>query len=656
MIVTHLLRLASPAIGSGAIGAGLLLLLAGLVPWVPWLEGVADPAAGPARAPHVAGGLVLLAFGAALLGRFPLPRTSAALVAGAAAVPAGTGLLLLLAFGHQLLTPGLASPELARLLLVASAAGVVLAPAVMVVVLAESHDPPPTAPRRRHQRWWLFAILAAFAIVVVLGIARQAPFGWDEAVYALMPRHWLVGTPETGWGPHRPLALSALGVLPLQAGSQEWLFRLVGLAFGLGMVAAAWILARSMGGSAAGLLAAAGVAASPTIAHDAGLFLNDVPAAALLLGAVAVLWRAVERGGPVSWSLLWLAPLLAGAFYLRYGSLIPIAGLAAASLLVWPSRLAAAWPKLLATAGLLVALLLPHAAFATLETGSPLGIVLQGQANAASEALGGGLAAYLDWLPAPLAGVVPGTLVILGLAGAAFWLAAAGRGGPGDAHRRGLALLVATALLQVLGLGLAIHAEMRYVAFAVALLLVAGCLVLAEAARRRGRIGGLALSAAAAGLAVSLVVNAWLVPDMAAGRIRDFGWERTLALRIDELATGSCSVLVASVPQTTWYSGCASYSFGDARHADRDALLTGDDRFLVVRADGAGQPVAEVMSEYLARVEAQPLLAVADGRGRPAAWLYRFRERASGLRSCPPGPPASGPVSRPGCSGEPSAG
>ncbi|MDP9251080.1 MAG: glycosyltransferase family 39 protein, partial [Chloroflexota bacterium] len=166
-------------------------------------------------------------------------------------------------------------------------------------------------------------VVAVFAGAVSLGIAQRTPFGWDESVYALISRHWLFGTPASGWGPYRPPALSLLAVIPNLVTSNEAAFRAIGLAFGCLTVLAVWLVARRLGGVAAGLVAAVVIASAQPIQINAGFLLNDVPAVGLLALLVAVLWRVMEddRSG---WSMLWIAPIAALSFYVRYGAAVPI--------------------------------------------------------------------------------------------------------------------------------------------------------------------------------------------------------------------------------------------------------------------------------------------------------------------------------------------
>lgn len=100
------------------------------------------------------------------------------------------------------------------------------------------------------RREWLglSLILAAFLAPVGLGIAANNAFGYDESVYPLLARHWIAGTPISGWGVHRPILLSVLGVLPASLGGSEWAFRTIGAGFGTAAVVATWWVARSFGG------------------------------------------------------------------------------------------------------------------------------------------------------------------------------------------------------------------------------------------------------------------------------------------------------------------------------------------------------------------------------------------------------------------------
>jgi hypothetical protein len=473
----------------------------------------------------------------------------------------------------------------------------------------------------------LAAVLAGFGAVVVAGMAQNAPFAWDEAVYALTTRHWMQGTPDTGWGPHRPPVLSVLGIVPLALGTDEWLFRVVGLVSGLGAIAAVWFLGRTLAGPAAGLLGALLVAGAPSIQLDAGLFLNDIPSTGLLVLLVALLWRTFESPRPPGWGLLWLAPLAAAAFYVRYGAIVPLLAIGLAMLIVWPRQLAVAWKPASAAVALLVLLLVPHAMFAQAATGSPFGIALLARGGAEGAFLGAGLVQYLAWLPSTLVGIVPGAAAVLGLTAGAYHLAGAALARRWTARARAYGLLVIPAVLQIGVLGLLTLPQARYIFLAMVLLVVAGGMAVVDLAAglRSGRRAALAAAAAAA--AVALTVSGLLMPGTAQTRAAFLFWQRQAGELIRAVGAGSCSVLASDVPQMTWYSGCPSTSFGDVTVADRDELLRGANRFLVLRRDGRFQPRGAVLREYRSRAEPDPVAVMHNPAGRPAATIYRFRPR-----------------------------
>ncbi|HET6379499.1 MAG TPA: hypothetical protein VFH63_00485 [candidate division Zixibacteria bacterium] len=614
------------AVASAALlAAGLHALLGGLLPWLSFSRPLSDAQPGTAYAPYTAAGLALVCAAALLLPPAADRRRLPLVVA--AAVPLIVAAAALLLNLSHVVDPGLRTPEVVRLLALAAPPAAVLAPAVLAVTLRR--DParrPVHLPRRLHGRL-LVVVLATFGATVALTIAQGAPFGWDESVYGVLARHWVESTPSTGWGPHRPLALSGLGVVPVLLGGADWQLRAVGLSFGLALVAATWHVARSMNGGFSGVLAASVVAGSTSIAFDASLFLTDIPSSTLLVLGLGVLWRAVERPGAVGWSLAWLAPIVAAAFYVRYGAAVPVVGIGLAAALAWPMRLAAAWRQVAATLALLALLLVPHVAFSIAQTGTPLGIVLVGQSAAAPAAAGDGLLEYLDAFPAPLAGLLPAAFMVLGLAGWVHRLAQAGRRRAVDPGARALTLLAVPALFQVVTLGLTIHAEPRYVYSAVVLLVIAGSLLVTDAARARDRPGRGVLVTVGLAAAVSMAVNLVAVPQLARDRTRDWGWEREVGLRIAELApAGDCVVVAHSVPQTTWYSRCHVVPFGTSREAAASALPAADARFLVIRADGAGQPADDVLLAYLERAEPAPVAVVFGADGREAARVYRFAE------------------------------
>jgi 4-amino-4-deoxy-L-arabinose transferase-like glycosyltransferase len=485
----------------------------------------------------------------------------------------------------------------------------------------------PSGGLRRWEPLALGLVVVAFATLVGIGMAANSPFSWDESVYALTIRHWVQGGPGTGVGATRPPVISVLGVIPLVLGGQEWMFRIIGLLFGSAGIVAAWLLGRSMGGAQVGLLGALVLAAAPSIQLDAGLFLTDVPAMALLLVLAAGVWRAFEGERPPGWRLLWLAPLAALAFYTRYGSIVPLLAIGLTVPLLWPGRVAAARGPVLATVGLFGLLLVPHAIFASLTQGSPVGVILLARGGAAGETFGAGLLQYLAWLPNELVGPVPGLAAVLGLAVGLYHLARATWRRSWDRRARMYGLLCVPAVVHFLILGLLVLPQQRYVFVPLALLMVAGSLAIADGAVSRGRAGRLVVGGTALGVVLALIWAGIAMPARADGRTDFLAWERQAGLLIGQLGDGSCSALAAEYPQMTWYSGCPTYNFADVQRTGRERLLTGENRFLVIRPNGHFQPTGAVLAAYLSQVGPMPVAELHDRDGQLVARIYRFLAR-----------------------------
>jgi hypothetical protein len=490
---------------------------------------------------------------------------------------------------------------------------------------ADAH-PGRAAPTAPWEHGILAAIVAAFVATAAILVASAPGFTWDEAVYALIARHWVEGTPGTGWAPHRPLVLSLLGAVPVALGvAEEAAFRIIGLSFGAVLIAATWVVARSMAGSLSGLLAALGVASVPTLVGDAGLFLTDVPATAVLLAVVAVLWRAMERPAGPGRDLLWVAPLAALAVYVRYGSIVPLAALAFATLLVWPGKVLRGWRVALATVVLAVAFLMPHGALSVAATGSPLGILSAAQTAARPAVLGEALSTWVGMFArGELAGAVPSVLMLIGAVALVARLAIR-RWPSGDALTRAMGLLVVTAVAQAAILGTLIHAESRYLFFPIILLVIGGMITVVHLALR-AQAGRGALAVVVVAILATMAANPFAVRATASRMLAAYGWERELGRYVAGQVGTPCSVLATDVPQITWYAGCSAVNFGDrTREGDRDRLLVDDQRLLVLREDGLFQPTGDLLDGYLDRVEPRPVAEFRRPDGSLAATLYRFR-------------------------------
>jgi hypothetical protein len=461
----------------------------------------------------------------------------------------------------------------------------------------------------------LVTVVLAFLAPVLLAIGRGIAFGYDEAVYAQLSRHWLTGAPASGWDLHRPPGLSVLGLVPQTlAPGTEWAPRLFGAMAGAGVVVGGWLAARIVGGWLAGVVATVALAAAAPLQVESASFLTDVPSTLVLLAMAVLLWQQASGPGPIARSFVWLGPLAATAFYLRYGAVVELAGLGMAIALVAPRKVIAGWPWVAAAIGVFLLALVPHFAVATAETGTPWGILAS-----AGRAAGGGdglpLVSYAAWFPWQLVGPIGAAVALVGIVAAIRHAST-----PGFARFIGLAVLV-----PIVVLGTLVHAEPRYVLFPMTLLVILGAVEVARSLEWRSRPVNVALvGLAAAGLVLGAATTATEIRT----RAESFDWMRDVGRDIGAVAgpaqAPDCSILTADVPIMSWYSGCFAVNFLSGGESDRIALLAGSQRFVVLRADGHLQPAREAAAELVSGADVWGTYA--DGHGRPAAVVYRLEE------------------------------
>ena len=611
----------------------VVLLALGLVAvvasFVPDLRGGfhLPPPADMTWAPVMGIGLLLLLAAATAIGlglgfRSAGARSLRFELALAASIPFAIAILLSATHVTALTSPAVASPRMLVAVVVASVADGVALPVGLWMALRSRDQPvsPPTISGRAEVAL-IGLVVVVFAIAVALAVRPAAPFGWDESVYALISRHWLFGTPATGWGIYRPPVLSILASIPMLVTRNESAFRAIGLVAGCMAVTAVWLAGRRLHGILTGVIAAVVVASAQSIQINSGHLLNDVPATGLLLLLIATLWRVMEdeRAG---WSMLWLAPIAALAFYVRYGASVAILAIGVTTLLIWRRRIAAVWVKEADTAGLIV-LLLPHLILATLQTGAPWGIALLASGGARGAYPGEALVTYLVWLPYQLVGPLGAAVAIIGLFTCVVAIVRAVRMRRWDRSARAYSLLLVPAATQIGVMGITILPVGRYIYLGMILLIIAGCagLVRMWSGLLKGKrlVGWLGIGV----LVVYLLGSVALIPAVADTGLAG-NWLREGGQYIAAHSSEDCSVLATDVPEITWYSGCAAYGFGTGPGADRDQLLSGQDRWLVVRRDGVFQPPAAILDEYLSGVAPGSRVLLKDGSGVVRAELYRF--------------------------------
>jgi 4-amino-4-deoxy-L-arabinose transferase-like glycosyltransferase len=436
----------------------------------------------------------------------------------------------------------------------------------------------------------LVTVLVVVAIAAAWLTGRAVPLGWDEAVYASKSRSLLTDAPSSTWAIYRAPGLPVVGLIGGALGFTDANLRAVALAICLGTLAMAWAFARILWGPLAAIVALLAIVGSPVVIAELALFHTDLPAAGLLLAMMLLVWYEFERRPEPSRLVLAAAPLTALAFYIRYGSILPIGGIAIAAVLLWHRAMLRS-PRLVGATIVFAAILFaPHVLEAMTRTGSPLGIITSaGEQVDTSEPIETA-ARYLGWLPAQLAHRLGFVVMLAGVVhGAIVALDAIRRRDLTPAARRYLWLYVPAGVTTV-GLVLQSHPEQRYVLFPVLLAITAGAgAVSAGLTWLRGRptfaerqhildaaiFGGLLLVTVVAGsVGARRVVAIERESD-------DSRWLPAVGQLIDGDAEGECAVVTSVPPIVEWYSRCAAEQFSTA---GADALAPGasDDPTYVV--------------------------------------------------------------------------
>jgi hypothetical protein len=388
------------------------------------------------------------------------------------------------------------------------------------------------------------AALLAWSAIVIAALVVDSPLHGDEAAYAVLAR---TGADEWLYRSRGVVALARLG---LALGGSDVAVRLTGTVLGLGVVVAAAAagraLARASGRSAdhadrVAAWTAAAIAGSHPFALRGAELLGDVPAAAALLGAIALAIAELSRTDGPRYRLVAAAPLCAAAFYLRYGNVLVIAAIAACSLATWWRGVRARPAPVIATAVALGVLALPFVAMSRAATGSPIAILMLGNtvANRAASYPGAGIVEYLTRDPFELYGALTFVLVVVALVALVR----------GPRSRAGNYVAV-IAGLQIIAVGAVTHAEGRYVYVATALLVAIGVDAIAPRLAPGSRAAGFAgVAAAVAALACAIATA------ISQGRIPRDAQAHGIAIR-DDAAGRPCVVFALAVPQVEWYSGC----------------------------------------------------------------------------------------------------
>jgi hypothetical protein len=374
-------------------------------------------------------------------------------------------------------------------------------------------------------------VVAAFAVWIACGAIRwvtSPPLGHDEARYALSARGRLAGEPRR-WV-YVPVGMDVLAAPGVLAGDTERTLRVIPALLGLAFLVAAWRVAAELGdATSAGWAVAVLAGASPLSRFQIDL-LSDLPSAACLLALLALLIHELRRPPPLRWRVVAAAPLAAVALYIRYGSCLPLAVIAVATL---------------AFAGLRRPFVVALVAFAALVPPSTIHTL---RVSAGVPPRGGGLAGYAAH---PLLYFGPLAMPLLALALAAGW----------RERWRLYATLIGIADIVVLGIVTA--AQARYVAFGVVLLVAVGAAVARDLGPRLdARVGRVVAAVCLAAIIASWITAIALAVTERTRRCHGMAATLAASAAIARDAHGRRCVVIGPHPkQLEWYSGCRASRF-----------------------------------------------------------------------------------------------
>lgn len=387
--------------------------------------------------------------------------------------------------------------------------------------------------------------LAVWIANAAIAWLAAAPLGYDEAQYTLSASDLLAGQ-ESRWYFYISPWVTRLAMPGLWLGGSEVALRLPSFLLGIGFVLGAWAVARRLFGATTAAWTVLVLAGTRSIMKLGVELLSDLPAAACLLFGTAIIAGEVLRDGGPRWRLVLAAPLFAAAMYFRYASCVAIAIAGAAAIVVGGRALIRRPAPAIATAALFCALLVPHALAAKATTGSPFGILLASKAVPRRAWFAEGVATYLTSNPFAFYGAVAAPIFVAGMAALLV------------RRERRVALLWSIGVGQIVALGLISHAQVRYVAFGVALLLVLGVEIIrgwitARPPRARAALTALAAAAVATAAAMAMISQTRHGAGRRARMTATLDAEA--AIRADSRGA-RCELAGVESPQLEWYTGC----------------------------------------------------------------------------------------------------
>ncbi len=414
--------------------------------------------------------------------------------------------------------------------------------------------------RRRLARLVLVLGGSVWIVNALLRWCLDAPLGHDEARYAIDSKAVLDGS--GGRFVYSSAGMALLAMPGILGGATEQALRALPVLFGIGFLVAAWLVAMVTSGAITAAWVVGVLAGSHQLAKHSSELLSDLPSATCLLVAIALIARELSRDGGPRLRLVSVAPLFAAAFYLRFGSCVPIAVISVVVMLTCTREVRRHWRLVAVTACTFILLLVPHAITSLELTGSITG------ALRISSRLPVPPTSPIEYLTRPLAlyGWTIAALCVLGIL----------------AVRRDVLriMLVRIAVLHVIALAMTAHAQPRFVYFATVLLVILGVDTVVHISRLVSVPARMMLSTCA----LIAIAAAWVIALASARSYRDVkvaGPARALiAARViaaDRAPGEPCEVTGADLTRLEWYSGCRSVLVPGPREGIR-LYVVGDGR------------------------------------------------------------------------------
>lgn len=402
------------------------------------------------------------------------------------------------------------------------------------------------------------------------------PLGHDESRYSVDTRDIASGKGKRYL--YVPLGMNAIAAPGIVLGGGERALRTLPLVAGLGFLLAAWILARRLTSPETAYWVVGVLAGAHPMAKYSADLLSDIPSAACLLAALAILLPALTGPEPPGKKILLAAPLCAAAFYIRYGSTATIGIIGIVSVLAG-ARAVLRRPVLpLATGLAFGALLVPYAIYSHMTTGSITGILVM-SAEVPGHGGGEGLVKYVAGNGFAFYGILIAPLML-----AALTL--------GLRRDRTTLAMQAIAVGQIVVLGMTTHAQARFVFLATVLLVIVGV----DALRRRGATLAPRLRDGLAIVAALAIATTWVTTTYAglrsSARVANAAATVIAGVAIHADVKGlPCDVVGKHSAQLEWYAGCVS---ANAAVIVPSNLIPGS-RIYAVREREPGQPDLEAL-------------------------------------------------------------